>query len=77
MKMKNRQLPEKFAHQLVSYPETGMGYQIATITLTDGRKFERVCIIEGYLASIYGNHDIPFDASEVESILITHDKGLK
>lgn len=77
MNILNRQLPEKFANQLISSPETGMGYQIATITLNDGRRFERVCIIEGYLASIDGNNDIPFDSSEVQSILVTHDKGTK
>ncbi len=70
-----RQLPEEFAKQLLSSPETGMGYQIATVTLNDGRKFERVCIVEGYLASIEGDNYMPFEASEVQSILVTHDKG--
>jgi hypothetical protein len=30
-------LPEKFALQLVSLPETGMGYQIVKVVLKNGR----------------------------------------
>ena len=33
----NFKIPEKFVHQLVKLPESGMGYQLVKVFLTDGK----------------------------------------
>jgi len=38
-------LDKKWAKVLISRPETGMGYQIVSVRLKDGRRFERVMIV--------------------------------
>jgi hypothetical protein len=55
-------------------PETGMGYQVATVHLEDGRVFDRVVIVGGAITSIRGESRIPFDESEIRRIVVTHDK---
>jgi hypothetical protein len=67
-------LSDRWAKILVSQPETGMGYQIASVYLKDGRRFDRVSIVEGIIASINGGRDIPFAESEIERIVVTHEK---
>jgi hypothetical protein len=67
-------LSDKWAKGLVSQPETGMGYQIATIVLHDGRQFEQAVIEGGYITKIRGQKSIPFAESDMAQIIITHDK---
>lgn len=40
--MNRIQLPQKWVDVLVSSPETGMGYQVVDLTLTDGRTLHGV-----------------------------------
>jgi len=73
--MENHQsLPDKWVETLVNAPETGMGYWVVTVKLTDGRIFERVVINGGYVTQIYGLSDIPFNVKEITEIKVTHDK---
>jgi len=67
-------LPETWASRLVSQPETGMGYQIATVLLKDGRRFERVTIAGGTITAIEGAASIPFSAGEISDIIVTHGR---
>ena len=55
-------------------PETGMGYQIATIVLKDGRRFDQAVIVEGLISEIRGRPDIPFIEEDIAEIILTHDK---
>ena len=48
-------LDKKWAKVLTTQPETGMGYQIASICLKDGRRFERAVIVGGTITSINGD----------------------
>ena len=68
------QLPEKWAPRLVSQPETGMGYQTASITLSDGRVIEDVLIVDGTIAEVRGCDSIPFSAGDISDITVTHRK---
>jgi hypothetical protein len=61
-------LDKKWAKVLISRPEAGMGYQIFSVLLKDGRRFERVMIVGGMITSINGNPDVPFAESEIEDI---------
>ena len=67
-------LPDKWGSVLAAQPETGMGYQVATITLKDGSRYERVVIEEGQITRIKGLRSIPFQADDIADIRITHEK---
>jgi hypothetical protein len=67
-------LSEKWAPQLMSQPETGMGYQVVTVELLDGRHFEQVVVDSGYITKIRGHSDIPFREDEIASLTVTHQK---
>jgi hypothetical protein len=64
------QLTEKWAPILASQPETGMGYQIATITLHDGRAFGGAVIVGGLITKVGDNPEIPFREDEIAAIVV-------
>ncbi len=69
------QLSDKFIKALIAQPETGMGFQIADVTLNDGRVFNRTSIINCELiAAVHGHKDIPFTEPEIAKIAVTHEK---
>ena len=67
-------LSDKWAPVLLSKPETGMGYQIVTITTIDGRSFEKIIVAGGIISKVPGYNGIPFKEEEIVGILVTHDK---
>jgi hypothetical protein len=67
-------LSDKWASALVSQPETGMGYQVATVTLKDGRRFPNAVLVGGGITKTGDNPEIPFVESDIESITIDHGK---
>jgi hypothetical protein len=67
-------LTGKWAAELTSKPETGMGYQVVTVVLKDGKRFEQVVIVQGQISGIRGRKDIPFSEGEIAEIIVTHDK---
>jgi len=68
------QLPEKWGPRLLSQPETGMGYQTASITLQDGRVIEDALIVGGIITEVRGYDTIPFSAEDISDIIVTHRK---
>ena len=67
-------LSDKWAGALVLQRETGMGYWVVSVYLKDGRRFDHVVIVGGTISSIRGNPSIPFEESEIDKIVVTHDK---
>lgn len=67
-------LSPKWLACLIDKPETGMGYQVVSIILKDGRKFDQVAIVEGRVTQIRGLDDIPFTEEQIAKIILTHDK---
>jgi hypothetical protein len=67
-------LSDKWAPVLRDQPETGMGYQVATVILRDGRQFRRVMIVGGIITEIDGKKDIPFADDQIADIRVTHGK---
>jgi hypothetical protein len=67
-------LPEKWGPLLASQPETGIGYQVATITLRDGTQWSQAVIEEGHVTRIRGQASIPFKGEDVIDVRVTHDK---
>ena len=68
------QLSNKWGPVLVSQPETGMGYQIASITLHDGRCYNQAVIESGRITRIRNYDKIPFKEEDIAEIIVTHDK---
>jgi hypothetical protein len=62
---------------LKRYPVTALEFQrrYTTRYLTDGRRFDQVVIDEGTISSINGDSSIPFEESDIERIVVTHDRG--
>jgi hypothetical protein len=67
-------LSERWAPVLVAQPETGMGYQVASIVLKDGTRYDQVVIDSGFVTKIRGRSDIPFEDEDIIEIVVTHDK---
>jgi hypothetical protein len=67
-------LSDKWALTLLSQPESGLGYQIATVILKDGRKFSKAVIDGGYITKVGDDTRIPFADSDIESIVVDHGK---
>jgi hypothetical protein len=67
-------LSNKWVSILLSQPETGMGYQIASVFLMDGRKFDQVTIAGGHITRIGVSTCIPFEEAQIEQIVVNHGK---
>lgn len=67
-------LSAKWAKELVSQPETGMGFQVVSVWLKDGRCFDQVLVVEGCITRIKGLERIPFTEDQIDKIVVTHDR---
>lgn len=67
-------LSNKWAPVLVSQPETGMNYQIASVLLKDGRRFDHVWISGGFIMKIDESQEVPFKEEEIANIVVNHGK---
>ncbi len=68
------ELSQKWLKELIDQPETGMGYQVVSVILKDGRRFDQVVIVEGRMTQIRGLNNIPFTEEQIADIILTHDK---
>jgi hypothetical protein len=67
-------LSDKWGPILTSQPETGMGYQIVSVFLLDGRRFDHVSIAGGVITKIGHSTQIPFTEAEIEKIVVNHGR---
>jgi hypothetical protein len=67
-------LSSAWVERLRSQPETGMGYQIVSVTLRDGRRYDQVIVDSGRITRVRDFQAIPFEESEIADITVTHDK---
>jgi hypothetical protein len=68
-------LPEHWGKFLLTQPETGMDYQVAAVTLRDGRVIQDVAIVHHSIVSeVSGHSEIPFDPVDITQIEVTHRK---
>jgi hypothetical protein len=65
---------DKWVPVLLSQPETGINYQIASVHLKDGRKFDHVVIVGGYITKVGESTVIPFSEPEIIKIDVDHGK---
>jgi hypothetical protein len=64
----------KWAPVVQDLAETGMGYTVVTVLLTDGRRFQQAVVEGGYLNRVRGLPDVPFSESDIADIKATHEK---
>ena len=68
-------LPKAWSEFLAKKPETGMDYQVVSVTLRDGRKIEDVAIIQSsIIGEVRGHADVPFEPADITGIELTHRK---
>ena len=67
-------LSPKWAAQLTGQPETGMGYQVVSVILKNGQRFDQAIIDSGYITRVRRFKEIPFTEDEIQEIIVTHDK---
>lgn len=65
-------IPVRFADQLKRAGETGIGYQVVSVVLEDGRTFEQVATSEGCIIEVRGHREIPFAPEDVASVSVNH-----
>lgn len=70
-------LSDQWCNYLREQPESGMSYQIVTVILHDGRRFERVPFVGPWLCleDLPGYWKAPFAETDIESILVTHNRS--
>jgi hypothetical protein len=64
----------KWISTVRSLPETGMGYAVVKIVLSDGREFDQAVVDSGYLLLVRGLPIVPFSEGEIAQIIATHEK---
>lgn len=72
MKCLHRIPTECLAH-LKDSAETGIGYQIVSLALKDGRHFDQVVVSEGCIIQVRGHRGIPFSVEDIASISVNHN----
>jgi hypothetical protein len=65
-------LSDRWGPRLAVAPETGMGYQVVSILLKDGRRFDNVTIVGGVISTVGCGDSIPFVEDEIVQIFVTH-----
>jgi hypothetical protein len=65
-------IPSRCVDQLKEVKETGIGYQIVSLKLRDGRLFDQVVTSEGCIIEVRGYEEIPFAPEDVASVMVNH-----
>lgn len=52
------QIPEKFVHQLVNLPESGMGYQLVKVFLSNGKILRKHKIVNSSVLLLEPNENV-------------------
>jgi hypothetical protein len=65
-------IPSRFVDQLKRAAETGIGYQVVSVVLKDGKSFDQVATSEGCVIAVRGYKEIPFAPDDVASVSVNH-----
>jgi hypothetical protein len=60
--------------ELAAMPETGMGYQVVSIVLEDGSRYDQAVVIEGQVTELRGSETLPFRSEQIAKVILTHEK---
>ena len=67
-------IPQACLDDLKRYGETGIGYQVISVELKDGRRFDQVLASEGCIIEVRGYEEIPFLPEEIGSVIVNHKR---
>jgi hypothetical protein len=67
-------IPRELAELLKRQGETGMGYQVVSVTLKNGKRFDQVVASEGFIIHVRGHKDVPFSSDEMASVDVNHKR---
>jgi hypothetical protein len=67
-------IPSEFAGDLKQAEETGIGYQVVSVELKDGRSFDQVVTSECCIIAVRGHKEIPFATDDVASVSVNHKR---
>ena len=67
-------IPSRFVDHLKQAGETGIGYQVVSVVLKDGRSFDQVVASECCIIEVRGHEEIPFAPDDVESVSVNHKR---
>jgi hypothetical protein len=67
-------IPGRFVDYLKRAEETGIGYQVVSVELKDGRSFDQVATSEGCIIEVRGYEEIPFATDDVASVKVNHKR---
>ena len=67
-------IPGGCVDHLKQAEETGIGYQVASVELKDGRFFEQVVVSECFIIEVRGFKEIPFTTDDVASVTVNHKR---
>jgi len=67
-------IPQDCLDDLQRRGETGIGYQVISVELKDGRCFDQVVASEGCIIEVRGYEEIPFAPEEVASVIVNHKR---
>jgi len=65
-------IPHEHAKLLKHHRETGIGYQVVSVTLKNGKHFDQVITSEGCVIQVRGHRDVPFSPEEVAAVDVNH-----
>jgi hypothetical protein len=68
------QIPAGLVDPLKRDRETGIGYQVVSVELKDGRLFDQVSTSEGCIIEVRGHKEIPFVADDIALVRVTHKR---
>jgi hypothetical protein len=68
------QIPAGLVDPLKRDTETGIGYQVVSVELKDGRFFDQVSASEGCIIEVRGYKEIPFAADDIASVRVNHKR---
>jgi hypothetical protein len=67
-------IPSGLVDHLKRAGETGIGYQVASVELRDGRTYDQVVTSEGCIIEVRGFKEIPFAPEEVTAVKVNHKR---
>ena len=67
-------VPSGCVDHLKQTKETGIGYQVVSVELKDGRVFDQVVVSEGCIIEVRGCTEIPFAPDDVASVSVNHKR---
>jgi hypothetical protein len=67
-------VPQQCLAHLKQAGETGVGYQIVSVALKDGKCFDQVVVSEGCIIEVRGYDEIPFGVDDIMSVCVNHKR---